>query len=145
MRIRDLILDRRVARLGPDASALDAARRMAEERVGSVLVADGDGRMLGIFTERDLMVRVVAAGLTAAAVRLCDVMTREVFTTDPERSVQEVRVDLQRRHIRHVPVVAGDRVVAVLSLRDLMRADLREKRQDVRAMTAYIRGGFEQT
>ena len=74
-----------------------------------------------------------------------DVMTREVFTTDPERSVQEVRVDLQRRHIRHVPVVAGDRVVAVLSLRDLMRADLREKRQDVRAMTAYIRGGFEQT
>lgn len=144
MRIRDLILDQPVARLGPGATVLEAARCMAEHRIGSVLVADTDGRMLGIFTERDLMVRVVAAGRDAARVTVGEVMTREVFTTHPDRTVEEVRADLQHRHIRHVPVVVGDSVVAVLGMRDLLRADLRAKRQDVRAMTAYIRGGFEQ-
>lgn len=144
MRIGDLIVDQVVARLGPGATALEAARCMAEGACGSVLVVDDQGRMLGIFTERDLMVRVVAAGSDPSRVPLGDVMTTEVVTTHPDRSVQEVRADLQHRHIRHIPVVAGDRVIAVLSMRDLMRADLREKRQDVRAMTAYIRGGLEQ-
>lgn len=140
MRIRELLTDRKVIFVPPETTARQAAQRMAEQHVGSILIADPDGRMLGIFTERDLMVRVVAAGADASEVRVGDVMTRDVYTTDAERAVLDVRADMRARHIRHVPVVDGDHVLAVLSMRDLIRADLREKRRTVEEMEAYIRG-----
>ena len=67
-------------------------------------------------------------------------MTRDVFTTTGDRSVVDVRREMRERHIRHVPVVDGGRVLAVLGMRDLMRAALEEKRDEVSEMTAYIRG-----
>jgi len=140
MRIRELLTDRKVIFVPPETTARQAAQRMAEHHVGSILVAGPDGKMLGIFTERDLMVRVVAAGSDASEVRVGDVMTREVFTTHADRDVLQVRADMRARHIRHVPVVAGDHVLAVLSMRDLIRADLQEKRRTVEEMEAYIRG-----
>lgn len=140
MRIRELLTDRKVIFAAPETTARQAAQRMAEQRVGSILVAGPDGKMLGIFTERDLMVRVVAAGSDPSEVRVGDVMTREVFTTHADRDVLHVRADMRAQHIRHVPVVAGDHVLAVLSMRDLVRADLQEKRRTVEEMKAYIRG-----
>jgi signal-transduction protein with cAMP-binding, CBS, and nucleotidyltransferase domain len=136
------LTDRKVVCVPPETTAREAAQRMAEQHVGSILVAGEDGKMIGIFTERDLMVRVVAAGSDASKVRVADVMTSEVFTTHPERAVLEVRADMRARHIRHIPVIAGDQVLAVLSMRDLIRADLREKRRTVQEMQAYIRGDF---
>lgn len=140
MLVRDLLTGQELACLGPGATVLEAARKMAATRVGSLLIADPEGRMLGIFTERDVMIRVVAEGSDPSKVRIEDVMTHEVYTTTPERTVAEVRDEMQDRHIRHVPVVQNDRVLAILGMRDLMRADLQEKRREVRAMTDYIRG-----
>jgi CBS domain-containing protein len=140
MKVRDLLPDQTVTRLAPSDTALAAALQMAESHIGSVLVCDPAGAIRGIFTERDLMVRVIAANREPRDVKLEEVMTKDVYVTTPDKSVIEVRKEMQGRHIRHVPIVSDGKVLAVLSVRDLIRADLREKRQDVQALTSYIRG-----
>lgn len=139
MKVRNLLTQQDVARIDPGATVLDAAHLMAKREVGAVLVGD-DGATMGIFTERDLMVRVIAADLTPASVPVIDVMTKDLFTTHPDRTVAELRDEMRERHIRHCPVVEDDRVLMVLSIRDLNRAYIEEKQSEVKAMTAYIRG-----
>ena len=141
MKVRDLVGAREVVSIHPEATALEAARKMAGAGIGALLVRRPDGQVAGIFTERDLMVRVVAAGRPPAEVRLSEVATREVFMTDPDADVLGLREELRRRHIRHVPVVEHERVIAVLSMRDLMRAALEEERANAHEMRRYIQGG----
>ncbi len=140
MKVRELLSDPRLIRLAPSDTVLAAALQMAESHVGSVLVCDPSGKIRGIFTERDLMVRVIAADLEPREVRLEEVMTKDVFVTTPDKPVTELRHEMQERHIRHVPIVSDGEVIAVLSVRDLIRADLHEQRRDVQALTDYIRG-----
>ncbi len=142
MKVRDLLTARTIIKIAPHQTALEAALLMAANHVGSVLVVDEAGRTAGIFTERDLMVRVVAAGRIPADVRIEDVMTRELYTTSADRLVLELREELRRRHIRHVPVIENDVVVAVIGARDLVRAALEEQRHDAQEMTRYIQGGM---
>ena len=138
--IRELITGRTPMTMEGSATALEAARRMKEEHVGAVLVVDDSQALCGVFTERDLMTRIVVAGLAPDEVRLEDVMTRELFTASPDQRVNEVAREMQSRHIRHLPVVEDGTTVAMLSLRDLLREHLDAKRNEVRALTAYIQG-----
>jgi CBS domain-containing protein len=138
--LRELLTGREPVSLTESATVLEAAALMGVHRIGAVLVVDGAGRPAGIFTERDVLDRILVARRDPATTRLVDVMTRELFTVEASRLVNEVARELQRRHIRHLPVTEGGRVVAVLSLRDLMRAHLDAKRQEVQALTAYIHG-----
>ena len=127
--------------MSAQASALEAADAMKQHHVGSVLIVDGDGKARGIFTERDLMVRVVAARRDPGATPLGEVMTRDMFTASPGRTIADVRAQLQARHIRHVPIITEDgRILGTLSLRDLLRHDLDETSQQVRQLTNYIKG-----
>jgi CBS domain-containing protein len=136
-RVGDLLTGRDVLTLDIAQSALDAARAMTAHRVGAMLVTSG-GELAGIFTERDLMTRVVVAGLDPARTRLADVMTRDVFTAGPQDRVADMRREVQTRHIRHLPVVDGARIVGMLSLRDILRADLAQKTSEVESITKYI-------
>jgi len=139
-KIQTLLTGRAVITLRQDRSALDAAREMSRNHVGGVLVTDAQGRPCGIFTERDLMVRVVVAGREIDRVLLSEVMTRELYTATPDDKVADVRRELQERHIRHLPVVSGDRVIGMLSLRDLLRADLERATSDLTETRRYIAG-----
>ncbi len=122
------------------ATVLAAVREMSQQRVGAVLVVDTDGNLAGIFTERDLMTRVVLLGRPPESVRLAEVMTRELYTASPEELVSHVARELQERHIRHVPVVEGGRVIGVLSLRDLLRMLLAVREEELVRLTHYIQG-----
>jgi CBS domain-containing protein len=136
--VGQLLVSRSVFALPPTATAMEAARLMAKNRIGAMLVLEEGGRLLGIFTERDLMTRVIVAGLDPAGTPLERVMTREVYTAVAETKVSEVRREIQARHIRHLPVLQAGRVIGMLSLRDLLRADLAEKAQELEQMTDYI-------
>ena len=135
--VREILTGRDVLTIATDASALDAARVMAENKIGAILVTSGD-QLAGIFTERDLMTRVMVAGRDPASTPLSEVMTSEVYTTSPEGKVTDVRRELRERHIRHVPVLEGGAILGMLSLRDILRADLQEKSAEVETMTKYI-------
>ena len=141
-KIGELLTGRTVVTLDADATAQDAVRAMRDQKVGAVLVTEA-GRIAGIFTERDLMLRVVAAELDPGAARLGDHMTREMFSAGPQRSLPDVAQDMQARHIRHLPVLRGDEVIGMLSLRDLLRELLVMKRREVQDLTAYIQGEGE--
>lgn len=141
--IADLIGGRPVHTLPGSTSVLAAVREMDVHRVGAILVLDDEERLAGIFTERDLMVRVVVPGRDPEAVRLEDVMTRDLFTAAPDERVGAVAQKLQARHIRHVPIVADGAVIGILSLRDLLAAHLEVKEREVEQLTAYIQGQGE--
>ena len=103
---------------GPDETVCAAAKRMAENRCGSILVME-EGRMAGIFTERDVMVRVVAAGRDPAKTRLREVMTADPETIGADEPVPEAVRRMDEGAYRHLPVVEGGEVVGVLSIRDI--------------------------
>jgi CBS domain-containing protein len=103
---------------GPDETVCAAAERMAEGCCGSVLVVE-DERPLGLFALRDLLVRVVAAGLDPARTRLRDVMTSDPETIGAEEPVEEAVRRMDEGRLRHLLVVDGERVLGVLSTRDI--------------------------
>jgi len=103
---------------GPETTVQHACERMRDRRVGAVLVVDDHHRLVGIFTGRDAVCRVLAAGLDSAKTRLRDVMTRDPATMPPGRTAIEALRLMQDGGFRHVPVVDNGKVVGVVSKGD---------------------------
>ena len=106
--------------LEPATSLVDAARRMHERRVGAVVVQDGE-RLVGIVTERDIL-RAVATGAIGGSV--ADVMTHGPDTIGPDESAGQAAALMIHGGFRHLPVVDGNAVVGMLSIRDLVRVSV---------------------
>jgi CBS domain-containing protein len=111
-----------VASLPSTATVLEAAQLMNDRHIGSVLVIDQD-HLVGIFTERDVMRRIVAEERSAATTQLDDVMTRQVACAALHTRLDEIRAVMRRRRIRHIPVLEGRRVMGMISIGDLNKAD----------------------
>lgn len=121
----------------PSESALDVAHRMCEQGVGAIVVLDGE-RLVGVFSERDLMKRVVVAGRDPARTPVSAVMTREVVTATVRDRVADCEEKMKRACCRHLPVLAEGRVLGMISMRDLLRDELEEERQELRELRAYL-------
>ena len=109
----------------PQASVWEASRLMMDARVGAVLIVS-EGRLVGIFTERDAVYRVVAAERDPRATRLAEVMTPQPQTLPPEASFGHALVVMHENGFRHVPVVDGGRLVGVVSARHALDPELEE-------------------
>ena len=123
--IGSLLEPRRLVTASPAASASDAAALMKEGNVGAVLVVE-DGRLVGIFTERDAVYRVMAAGRDPRRTPLAEVMTRDPVTVAPEESFGWALLLMHERGFRHAPVVADGRPIGVVSARHALDPDLEE-------------------
>lgn len=140
-RIESLITQRSPLVLDRATSVLDAAREMTARNVGAVTICDDARRPIGIFTERDLMARVIVAGLDPAKVTLGAVMTTRLMFARCDEPVEAVEGEMQRLHVRHLPVVDSEgKLMGVISLRDLLRADLRAREEELDALHDYISG-----
>jgi CBS domain-containing protein len=128
--IPDVVRDQELLVLGPEASVREAARRMADRRFGATLVAEG-GELVGIFTERDVMTRVVAAGLDPDATRLRQVMTASPATAAPEERALDALKVMHQGGFRHLPVVRGRRPIGIVSLRDFLSGEVAEMRAEL--------------
>jgi len=119
-------------------SVADAARVMAEHQIGAVPVIAG-GRLAGIFSERDVLTRVVAARRDPATTAVREVMSSDLLVAHPEESYCEGLKRMQQAHVRHLIVLDKDEVlVGVVSLRDLMAVDLDEKQEELTMLNAYV-------
>jgi CBS domain-containing protein len=140
--VREL-LDRKgshVWTVGPGATVLEAAVAMNEHRVGSLVVVEG-GRVAGILTERDVLVRVVADRRDPAATRVAEVMTAEVVCCSPETTLDEARGAMRDRRIRHLPVAGADgRLLGLISIGDLNAQLQAAQEQTLFLLTEYIHG-----
>jgi len=126
-----------VVTLPTDATALDAARQMTELHVGSVLVTEGE-RIIGIFTERDVLRRIVAAERDPASTPLSEVMSSPVLCAGPKTLLDELRTVMRERRIRHVPVVDGDRPLGLISLGDLNRVERQVQERTIEYFAQYV-------
>jgi CBS domain-containing protein len=135
--LAQVMRNRGLVSAGPGESAFDVASRMNEAQVGAVVVLDGDV-LVGIFSERDLMTRVVVARRDPSDTPISAVMTREVVTAELEDRVDACEEKMRRAGCRHLPVMAHGRVVGMISMRDLLRDELEEERHEVRELRAYL-------
>lgn len=119
------VMFRQVLKAAPTATARKAAKMMKEKNAGAVLVIDND-RLVGIFTERDVVFRVVAAGLDPAQVRLRDVMTPDPHVVAPDRPLGVALMIMHEGRFRHLPVVLDGKVVGMVSARSAMDPELEE-------------------
>jgi CBS domain-containing protein len=124
----------------PDATVFDALRLMEEKNVGALLVMKGE-RLLGIFSERDYARRMVLQGRASKDTPVREVMTPDVFVIAPDVTSGECMVHMTDRHIRHLPVVEGGKVVGVISIGDVVRAVIEDLRFTIHQLEGYIRSG----
>ncbi len=108
--------------IAPDMNAMDAAGLMKSEDIGVLPVVDGD-TLIGLITDRDLVVRVLAERKNPLEVRVGDIATTSPVTVTPDMRLSEARELLEQHKIRRLPVMKGDRLVGVLSLGDVAWAD----------------------
>ncbi|HET7670196.1 MAG TPA: CBS domain-containing protein, partial [Burkholderiales bacterium] len=123
--ISSVIEPRQVICAAPEASVSDAARLMQQGKVGAVLVVE-DGSLVGIFTERDAVCRVMAPGRDPARTPLRDVMTADPITVSPDETFGYALLLMHDHGFRHVPVVQDGRAVGVVSARYALDPDLEE-------------------
>lgn len=123
--VRDVIAHQHPLLLPADTSVHDAARRMKRHNVGAVMIVDSE-RLVGIFTERDALSRVLAEGRDARTTRLGDVMTANPQTITPDRPIGVALLMMYEGGFRHVPVVDGGHPIGMVSARDSLGPDLRE-------------------
>jgi CBS domain-containing protein len=110
----------RVVSVRPEDEVRVAIARMLEENVGSVTVCDAAERLVGIFTERDVL-RLAGEGRDFHEVRVGDVMTRRLFVAEPDDDLAAIAQLMQEKRIRHVPVVQGENLLGILGIREVLR------------------------
>jgi CBS domain-containing protein len=130
---------RPIASVSPDATVLEAVLEMNKCGVGCVLVMDGE-TLAGIFTERDVLTRVIVKSTPTNTLRVRDVMTPNPTTTTLDATVQEVMELLNAKHMRHLPVVVDGRVHGVLSMRDISAWLAEAHRAEAAQLRDYISG-----
>ena len=138
--IGDLLTHRTIHYIEPQQTVLEAAGYMVECNVGAVPVLDGT-KLVGVFSERDIMSKVVTKGRDPLTTRIAEVMSKTLRTLAPASSCEDAMVMMQTHGIRHLPVCDGNTLVGFLSLRDLMRHTLEEKAGEADMMRAYIQTG----
>lgn len=128
--LRMLIEDQEILTASPATTVGDAARLMQQSQVGAVIIVE-EGRLVGIFTERDALFRVIAQGRDAQTTRLADVMTRNPQTIHPDKPFGHALHLMYEGGFRHVPVVEQGRLVGMVSARDAQGPELEDFVYDV--------------
>lgn len=138
MLIRHVIRDREPYSMRETATVQEAAEFMASRNIGAVCIVDSGGKLLGVFSERDVVKRVVVQHRDPAVVKIGDVLSelRAVINCDETPHLALERMELIGT--RHLPVVDGDRWVGMLSMRDLMRVELSEQGDEIKLLHEYI-------
>jgi CBS domain-containing protein len=135
--LRHVIQRQTLIHAAPSATVFDVAALMSKARVGCIPVLEGD-RLVGVFSERDLMTRVVVEGVDVRSTPVSTVMTREVITASLDDRVERCLDKMRSCGCRHLPVVAEGRVIAMISMRDLMRDEIEEQVEEIRGLREYI-------
>jgi CBS domain-containing protein len=135
--IGQLIEGHPIIRAETSQSVRDVARVMSKANVGAVAVLDS-GRLVGVFSERDIMTRVVADGLDPDQTKLENVMTKNIVVADPRDSVDSAIAKMHKIGCRHLPVVKDGNLVGMLSIRDLLEYDDEDQTNRVRFLRELV-------
>jgi CBS domain-containing protein len=127
-----------VISIEPTATVANAARTLAQHKIGALLVLGPDRRIIGILSERDVVRVLAEQGAAALAQPLAQVMTRKVFTCSPSETIGVIMERMTAGKFRHVPVVEQDQVVGLVSIGDVVKYRLQEMEHESAALRDYI-------
>ena len=126
--------------IAPDATVLEATNRMNHHKIGALIVMN-DGHMVGIFTERDVLRRVVGALLDPAKVKVFEVMSAELVTCNPTTDMEDIAETMRSRRFRHLPVVDDEGVLlGLISIGDINAHNAQRRDQELHFLNEYVYG-----
>lgn len=137
MTIKELINNRSVFTVDRNVSVQSAVEYMAQKNIGAVSVMDGD-RLVGIFSERDVISRVIAKGLNPVATMVAGVMTTNLVVATTDETYESCLRKMKQANCRHLPIVDGDTLIGFISLRDLLQVDISEKDDTIEFLNTYM-------
>ena len=133
-----------IVSIGPDATVLEALVKMSDMNIGAILVRSAEGRIVGIFSERDFARKIIVKGRSCEATAVKEIMTPEPFCVDPATSLQDCMKVMTARKFRHLPVKQGELLVGVISIGDVVKALIQEQGQII-SEQAFAIGQMERT
>jgi CBS domain-containing protein len=136
--LRDICTNKELFYVNTGMTVYEVVTEMAKHNVGAVPVLDEGGKLRGIFSERDLMIRCVAHKLDMEVTPVDEVMTRGVILMEAHDSYNDCMKIMQQEGIRHMPVREGEKLIGMVSMRDLMQEDAEEKKQEIENLNTYI-------
>jgi CBS domain-containing protein len=136
-KLRDIMRPGFMVAVQRDATVAEAVHAMAANNVGIVAVLEG-AKLAGVFSERDVVRRVLDRGRDPAATPVAEVMTHELIVADADEDYQSAMRKMDAANIRHLPVVSGGTLLSMLSIRDLMRVEIDHKHEEIRYLHEYL-------
>lgn len=131
--------ERHIWFIGPNDFVYDAIKLMAEKGIGALLVMEGDS-LVGILSERDYARKVILKGKSSKKTPVVDIMTRDVLFARPDQNVEECMALMTEKHIRHLPIMEGKKVVGMISIGDLVKTIIAEQKFTIEQLEHYISG-----
>jgi CBS domain-containing protein len=128
----------------PNDSIYDCVMKMTGARIGGLLIME-DGQIVGIFTERDLLNKVVPNNINVQATPVSDVMNHDVLCVDPDLTLEEAMSIFTEKRIRHLPVLEGSKLIGLISIGDVTKwlsDSHRQQVQEIDDLVKYINGGY---
>jgi CBS domain-containing protein len=135
--LRDIMRYGFLFTVGRHATVAEAVRIMTKNNVGIVSVLDGD-KLVGVFSERDVVRRVVDRGLDPAHTSVDTAMTPDLIVADADEDYQSAIHKMDQANIRHLPVVSEGQLISMLSIRDLLRVNMEDKDAEIHHLHAYL-------
>ena len=123
----------------PDATVYSALEQLFEKNISALLVMEGE-KPLGIFTERDYARKVVLKGKSSKATLIKEIMTSELITVEEDCSIEDAMRIMTNKHIRHLPVMAENKLAGIISIGDVVKQLLQEQQFIINNMENYIKG-----
>ncbi len=128
---------REIISIPPDATVFDAIRVMAERAIGALMVIE-NGKAVGILSERDYARKVILENKSSKETLVKDIMSSPLITSSPDDSMHTCMALMTEKRIRHMPVMEGDNLIAILSLGDLVRAVIDEQKNTIQQLETFI-------
>lgn len=129
----------KIISVSPDSTVYDTITKMAEHRIGAILVIEND-KLKGIFTERDYMSKIILQGLSSRETAVKDVMTWEVVFVTTDTTVDEALSVMTEKRCRHLPIFDNKQLVGIVSIGDLVKRMITDQQVTIQYLTEYIQG-----
>lgn len=136
--LRDITSGKPMYHVKLGQSVFEVVSQMAKNNVGALPVLDDTGRLRGIFSERDLMIRCAARKIDMENTKIDDVMTKGVIIMEAHDTYEDCLSIMRQENVRHMPVRDGEKLIGMVSIRDLMQEEVEAKKQEIENLNSYI-------